>query len=154
MKVGEISNRLTIKCGVPQGSVLWPLLFLIYINDIYKSSDILQFRLFVDDTSSFYFHKNLKDVEITLNNELTKVSEWLIANNLTLNASESNFVIFHRPQKKIHTNITIYINDEQLEQKQFTKYLGVLTDKHLTWKQHIRYVNLKVSRAVGLLAKL
>ena len=151
---GEISNRLTIKCEVPQGSVLGPLLFLIYINDIYKSSDILQFHLFADDTSIFYSHKNLKNVEITLNNELAKVSEWLIANKLTLNVSESNFVIFHPPQKKVHTNITLYINDEKLEQKQFTKYLGVLIDKHLAWKQHIHYVNLKISRAVGLLAKL
>ena len=94
---GEISNQLTIKCGVPQGSVLGPLLFLIYINDIFKSSDILQFHLFADDTSIFYSHKNLKNVEITLNNELTKISEWLIANKLTLNVSESNFVTFHPP---------------------------------------------------------
>ena len=56
--------------------------------------------------------------------------------------------------QKIHTNITIYINDEKLEEKQLTKYLGVLIDKHLTWKQHIHYVNLKISRGIGLLAKL
>ena len=151
---GEISNRLIIKCGVPQGSVLGPLLFLIYINDIYKSSDILQFHLFADDTSIFYPHKNLKNVEMTLNNELIKLSEWLIANKLTLNVSKSNFVIFYPPQKKIHTNITLYINDEKLEEKQFTKYLEVFIDKHLTWKQHIHYVNLKISRGIGLLAKL
>ena len=151
---GEISNQLIIKCGVPQGSVLGPLLFLIYINDIYKSSDILQFHLFADDTSIFYSHKNLKNVEMTLNNELIKVSKWLIANKLTLNVSKSNFVIFHPPQKKIHTNITLYISDEKLEEKQFTKYLGVLIDKHLTWKQHIHYVNLKISRGIGLSAKL
>ena len=85
---------------------------------------------------------------------MIKVSEWLIANKLTLNVSKSNFVIFHPPQKKIHTNITLYINDEKLEEKQFTKYLGVLIDKHLTWKQYIHYVNLKISRGIGLLAKL
>ena len=120
---GEISNRLIIKCGVAQGSVLGPLLFLIYINDIYKSSDILQFHLFADDTSIFYSHKNLKNVEMTSSNELIKVSEWLIANKLTFNVSKSNFVIFHPPQKKIHTNITLYINDKKLEEKQFPKYL-------------------------------
>ena len=116
--------------------------------------DILQLDLFADDTSIFYSRENLKNVEMTLNNELVKVSEWLIANKLTLNVSESNFVIFHPPQKKIHTNITLYINDEKLEEKQFTKYLEVLIDKHLTWKQHIHCVNLKLSRGIGLLAKL
>ena len=105
-----------------------------------KSSDILQFHLFADDTSIFYSHKNLENIEITLNSELIKASERLIANKLTLNVSESNLVIFHPPQNKIHTNITLYISDEKLEQKQFTKYLGVLTDKHLTWKQHIHYM--------------
>ena len=77
---GEVSNPLTIKCQVLQGSVLGPLMFLIYINDIYKSSEILQFHLFADDTSIFYSHKSLKNVKITLNNELNKVSEQLIAN--------------------------------------------------------------------------
>ena len=97
---GETSNRLTIKCGVPQRSVLGPLLFLIYITDIYKSSDILQFHMLADDTSIFYSHNNLKNVEITLNNELIKVSEWLIANKLTLNVSKSNFVIFRPPKRR------------------------------------------------------
>ena len=101
---------------------------MIFINHLIS----YKFHLFADDTSIFYSHKNLKNVEMTLNNELIKVSEWLIANKLTLNVSKSNFVIFHPPLKKIHMNITLYINDEKLEEKQFTKYLGVLIDKHLT----------------------
>ena len=77
VKVGGInSNPMTVKCGVLQGSVLGPILFLIYINDIHKSSEILKFHLFADDTSIFYSHKDLSNVEITLNNELAKVSEW------------------------------------------------------------------------------
>ena len=110
MKVGgEISNRLIIKCGVPQGSVLGPLLFLIYINDIYKSSDILQFHLFADDTSIFYSHKNLKNVDMTENNELIKVSEWLIANKLTLNVSKSKFrYISPTTKENSHEHYTIY----------------------------------------------
>ena len=89
---------MTVKCGVPQGSVLGPLLFLIHINDIHKSSEILKFHLFADDTSIFCSHEGLRNVEMTLNNELIKVSEWLIANKF--NVSESSFVIFHPLQKK------------------------------------------------------
>ena len=87
---------MTVKCEVPQGSVLEPLLFLIYINDIHKLSEILKFHLFADDTSNFYSHKDQRNVETTLNSELIKVSEWLIANKL--NVSKSNFVTFHPPQ--------------------------------------------------------
>ena len=146
--------QLTLKCGVPQGSILGPLLLLIYINDIYKSNDVSKFHLFADDTSIFYSNKNLLNVEITLNNELIKVSEWLTANKLTLNVSELNSLLFHPPQKKIHTSITLYIGDKKLEQKQLTKYLEVLIDKHLTWKQYIHYVNLKISKDIRLFAKL
>ena len=145
---------MTVKCGVPQGSVLGPLLFLIYINDIHKSSEILKFHLFADNTSIFYSHKDLRNVEMTLNNEPVIVSEWLIANRLTLNVSESNFVIFHPPQKKISKNVMLQINGEKLEEKRSTKYLGLSIDKHLTWKHHIHHLNLKISKGIGLLAKL
>ena len=137
VKVGGItSDPMTVKCGVPQGSVLGPTLFLIYINDIHKSSEILKFNLFADDTSIFYSQKDLRNVEITLNNELAKVSEWPIANKLPLNVSKSNFVIFHPPQKKISKNVMLQINGEKLEEKKSTEYLGLLIDKHLTWTYH------------------
>ena len=106
---------MTVKCGVPQGSV--PILFLIYTNDVHKSYEILKFHLFANDTSIFYSHKDLRNVEMTLNNELAKVCEWFIANKLTLNVSESNFVIFHPPQKKISKNVMLQIGDEKLEEK-------------------------------------
>lgn len=78
------SEYQTVKCGVPQGSILGPLLFLLYINDITYSSDLLKFILFADDTSVFYSSKSISDVFGTLKYELAKVSKWLIANKLSI----------------------------------------------------------------------
>ena len=102
VKIGNThSDTLTVKCGVPQGSILGPLLFLIYINDIVKSSYILQFNLFADDTCIFYSSKPNPNIENTLNNELMKVSDWLIANKLSLNVNKSSFLTFSSNNKEI-----------------------------------------------------
>lgn len=79
------SNSSDVVCGVPQGSVLGPLLFLLYINDICSCSTKLGFYLFADDTNLLYSHKNLKILERTVNNELTNVYDWLTSNKLSLN---------------------------------------------------------------------
>ena len=95
MQVGDIQSELDyIKCGGPQGSVLGPLLFLLYINDITNSSHLFKFTLFADDTSLFFSHKNNPDVENLLNNELKKVASWLSANKLSLNVGKSKLLIF------------------------------------------------------------
>ena len=87
--------------GVPQGSVLGPLLFLLYVNDLCRSSDKLSFYLFADDTNRLYADRDINSLERVVNAELSKVQEWLVANKLTLNAKKSNFVIFHPYQKRL-----------------------------------------------------
>ena len=85
-----VSSREKITCGVPQGSVLGPSLFRIYMNDIHKCSEMLSFFLFADDTNVFYSDTNVKSLNQVLNNELIKVTEWLQANKLTLNIKQEN----------------------------------------------------------------
>ena len=97
----KILNKELILCGVPQGSVLGPILFLIYINDMHYSSNKLQFFLFADDTNLLYADKNLKSLEKVVNKELEHVSDWLIANKLTLNIKKSNYVLFHSHKKSL-----------------------------------------------------
>ena len=96
----NLSNKEKIICGVPQGSVLGPLLFLTYINDIHKSSEILSFIIFEDDTNMFYSHKNIKTLNETINNELNKVSLWLQANKLSLNIKKTQIIFFKTRKKK------------------------------------------------------
>ncbi len=148
MKIGNIKSHYSTI------SVLGPLLFLLYINDIASSSKILKFHLFADDTSIFYSHRELLILETTINKEMKNVSDWLIANKLNLNVKKSNFVLFRSKMHKRQDKINISINNEVLEEKIFAKYLGVLIDNKLSWEQLIDHVNLKLSKGIGILAKL
>ena len=100
------------------GSVLGPLLFLLYINDFSKSSNIFDFRLFADDANLFYEAKNLSALETTVNHELTNVYIWLCANRLSLNIDKSNYVLFHPPQRNNHRfSFSLSINNHQLKRE-------------------------------------
>ena len=100
-EIGHIQSKLDyIKCGVPQGSILGPLLFLLYINDIVMSSEVFQFTLFADDTSLFYSHKNEQDAVPIINAELSKISNWLAANKLSLNVGKSKLLFFTNQKSK------------------------------------------------------
>ena len=116
-------------------------------------SEILKFHLFADDTSIFFSHKNQHELEIIVNNELKKVSDWLSANRLTLNVAKSNFLLLSK-KKSTSFKTNIMINDTPIVEKNYIKYLGVLIDNNLNWKQHIKQINIKISKGIGILAKM
>ena len=147
------SEIKSISCGVPQGSVLGPLLFLIYINDLPNVSKNLNFYLFADDTNLFYQSDNLDELQKTVNKELKNIVVWLNANRLALNVSKTNFVIFSAVNKPIKP-VTILINRKAIEQKEYVKYLGVLIDSKLSFKHHITAISKKIARTIGLMYKL
>ena len=136
----------------PQGSILGPLLFLIYINDIVTSSSILKFFLFADDTTIFFSSKPSTSIEKILNTELTKVNNWLISNKLSLNVGKSCFLKFSLLHQQ--PNITVKIANKPLIQKRVTKYLGVLIDDKLLWKDHIQTINTKLRKGIGILSSI
>jgi hypothetical protein len=149
-----VSDQKSITCGVPQGSVLGPLLFLLYINDFSNSATSLDFHLFADDSNLFYSNRNLEVLERNLNEQLLKVHEWLCANKLALNVEKSNFVLFRPVQKKPNRSLNLKICDQQITEKQSINYLGILMDCHLNWKNHILELSKKISRGIGILLKL
>lgn len=151
---GKISDKGTIKHGVPQGSILGPLLFLLYINDISQSSDILNFFLFADDTTVYYSaDPSDENTEEILNTELEKVSCWLAANKLSLNVKKSNFLHFHY-DKSVKKTLEIKINNTKVEEKDTTKYLGTFIDNKLTWKTQIQHIKSRLARGIGMISRI
>jgi len=151
---GESSKLQSINCGVPQGSVLGPLLFLLYINDLPNVSNILQFYLFADDTNIYYEADSLDNLELIINRELKKLHTWLIVNRLSLNIDKTNFVVFHPYNKPLTQKITLKIQKNAISEKDHVKYLGILIDSTLSWINHIDNISTKVSKSVGLLYKI
>ena len=153
---GTNSDYQTVTCGVPQGSVLGPLLFLSYINDMPKCSNILEFHLFGDDSNLFLNSPNILNLETNLNVELEKISQWLYANKLSLNIEKTSFVVFHSPQRRIAHKLNLSISNTSIKSDNQVKYLVLIFDSNLNWKPylHVHKLRKRVSRGIGVLSKV
>ena len=127
-----MSDLRLVKYGVPQGSNLGPLLFLLFINDLPNSSSILTFILFADDTNAFYSHTSYLTLTKIVNAELQLVAEWFAANKLSLNLEKTSFILFKSSKKKSPPSgsIMLSINGLALSQVVSTKFLGVYVDQY------------------------
>ena len=121
------SNTMNVSCGVPQGSILGPLLFLIYVNDLANVSTVLFTILFADDTNVFITGKNILNLFTTMNEELSKLSEWMNVNKLSLNVKKTKYMIFSL-KKPINHYGSILLNGETIENVDNFKFLGVNID--------------------------
>ena len=141
-----------ISCGVPQGSILGPLFFILYVNDLNNAS-LLDAILFADDTNLFISHNDPVYLINTLNGELNKLSTWFAANRLSLNLAKTNFMVFKPWQKKQSFEFQVFINEQPILHVSETMFLGVFLDDNLTWKSHISLSASKLSKSIGIIHK-
>ena len=149
------SCLLDVLCGVPQGSVLGPLLFIIYINDISNSSDADN-SLFADDAALLVADSNVKKLKKKVHKEINSLHKWLIRNKLTLNLSKTKYMLFANKNKltdKSRKKFQITIAKYTIHEVDYFKYLGVLIDRNLNWNHHAEYLLTKLSSAAGAMFK-
>ena len=151
---GYNSTEQNMNYGVPQGSVLGPLLFLIYINDLNNAIKFCTTHHFADDTNLLFVDKSLKKIQKYVNLDLKFLCKWLKANKISLNASKTELIIFRDPRKKRTHELKIKIDGKRLIPSKYVKYLGVLIDCNLNWNTHEIDLHTKLSRATGMLCKI
>ena len=153
---GVDSDIGEIEVGVPQGSCLGPLLFLIYINDLPEAVQGSSVTMYADDTSLCHQSRNLTQLNEAINSDLSKLETWLQGNKLSLSVAKTHSMLIstkqrHNSLKSRNEALVLKIRDNELEVVQKTKYLGVQIDCSLDWKEQFKAVSTKVSRAIGFL---
>lgn len=152
---GVTSSFMNLSTGVPQGSILGPLLFIIYINDLHESSNSFSFLCYADDTTLSVSLSNdtSNTVAGLLNEELNKVNDWLQLNKLSLNIDKTKCMMFHTKQKVFEKPI-LQIDNCVIEYVDNFNFLGVIINKNLSWNTHLDVIAKKISKTIGILSRL
>ena len=148
---GQLSSPKIIKCGVPQGSILGPLLFLMYINDLPNCLKYSKPRMFADDTYITTTGNSLTQVINFVNSDLSYISEWLLANKLSLNITKTEHMFIGSDDmlNKISDAVAVHFGNNPIKRVHKSKSLGIIIDERLSWTDHIDVLSRKVSSAIG-----
>ena len=148
------SSLSSIKHGVPQGSVLGPLLFIIYINDLNQAIKHSKTFHFADDTCLLYSNKSLKKLNSKVNHDLKQLSNWLRANKISLNTKKTEIILLKTKRKPVTKKLNFRLSGQKLELSKSTKYLGIYLDENIDWSPNINTLCKKLSNSVGIFAKI
>lgn len=149
MKIGTTeSSSLISKTGVPQGSVLGPTLYLIYILNMQRCGLLAKYTIYADDTSLIYSAKNKEDLEQKTNEDLEKFANWTKGNRLQINVGKTVYLLFKQKNKQ-EISLDVRINGNSINRLTCTKYLGVIIDEKMSWSHHIDELNKKLNPLIG-----
>ena len=151
---GSKSAEKPIKYGVPQGSVLGPLLFILFINDLHKALEFSSVHHSADDTNPLLIDKSLKKINKHVNRDLKLTVDWIRTNKLSLNVSKTEIVLFKPKNKKITKQLNVRVIGQKIKQSSQVQYLGVILQDDLHWATHLANLEKKSSRSIGLLSKI
>ena len=145
------SSLLQLNTGVPQGSILGPILFTIYINDLINASNYFKSVLFADDSIMYVSGDNINEIINVANGELLTIQNWISSNRLTINSEKSHYVIFNRNKVFPPNLCNLKYNNHLMKREYETKFLGITMDQRLTWKRHIQNTRSKINRQCGII---
>ena len=151
---GKNSTTKVLEYGVPQGSILGPLLFVIYINDIPEIQRFATFILYADDANIIITGKNMYEIEEKFHKLSSALVKWVSCNGLSLNIKKTNYMIFSHKNGEHEYTFEPKIDNIKIEEKKSARFLGVILDTKLNWTQHIHAVKTKMSRYIGIMYKL
>ena len=149
---GVRSSLKPVQIGVPQGSILGPLLFLLYINDFPNISNNIKFLLYADDTAIFFESDNVEALQLQIEQESIQICNWLQMNKLTLNTKKTVYQLYKNSNTLSNLNITL--NNVNIREVTSVLYLGVHIDSGLKWSAHIDHLTFIISRNIGVINRV